>query len=144
MPVLTEDGEKTIEEIEVGDYVYATDPETGESDYKEVVETFENETKELVHIIVANEEIVSTPKHPFYVPQKGWTNAVDLRAGDILVRSNGEYVVIEQVQHEILEEPVKSIILRFRISIHIMLVRTRFLCIIVVMMPKSELMPMVV
>ena len=38
-------------------------------------------------------------------PQKGWTSAVDLRAGDILVMLNGEYVVVEQVQHELLESP---------------------------------------
>ena len=29
-----------------------------------------------------------------------------LRAGDILVLVNGEYVVVEKVQHEILEAPV--------------------------------------
>ena len=43
--------------------------------------------------------------HPFYVPKKGWTSAIDLRAGDILVMLNGEYVVVEQVQHELLESP---------------------------------------
>ena len=45
------------------------------------------------------------PRAPFYSPVKGWTSAVDLRAGDILVMLNGEYVIIEQVQHEILESP---------------------------------------
>ncbi len=44
--------------------------------------------------------------HPFYSPVKGWTDAVQLRAGDILVLVNGEYVVVEKVQHEILETPV--------------------------------------
>lgn len=43
--------------------------------------------------------------HPFYSPVKGWTSAVDLRAGDILVMLNGEYVAVEQVQHELLESP---------------------------------------
>ena len=105
--VLTIDGNKPIEEIKAGDLVYSTDPETGESEYKEVVQTFENEAEELVHISVAGEEIVTTLKHPFYVPQKGWTSAIDLRAGDILVLSNGEYVIVEKVQHEILESPVK-------------------------------------
>ena len=105
--VLTIDGEKPIEDIEIGDYVYASDPETGESGYKEVLQTFVNESSELVHIYVNGDEIVSTPTHPFYSPKRGWTNAVDLKAGDILVLSNGEYVVVEQVQHEILETPVK-------------------------------------
>ena len=105
--VLTSEGNKPIEEIKSGDLVYSTDPETGESEYKEVVQTFENETEELVHISVAGEEIVTTPKHTFYVPHKGWTSAIDLRAGDILVLSNGEYVIVEKVQHEILESPIK-------------------------------------
>ena len=32
--------------------------------------------------------------------------ACQLRAGDVLVMLNGEYVVVEQVQHELLESPV--------------------------------------
>lgn len=32
--------------------------------------------------------------------------AIDLRAGDRLQLLNGEYVVIEQIQHELLESPV--------------------------------------
>ena len=52
------------------------------------------------------EEIISTPDHPFYVPKKGWIGAIDLHAGDILVLQSGEYVVVELIQHEILETPV--------------------------------------
>ena len=70
-----------------------------------MVQTFRNEAKELVHITVNGEEIVCTPTHPFYVPQKGWTEAIQLRAGDRLQLLNGEYIVVEQVQHELLENP---------------------------------------
>ena len=68
---------------------------------------FENEADELVHVSVNGEEIITTPNHPFYVPKLGWTSAIKLRAGDILVLSNGEYVIVEAIQHEILESPVK-------------------------------------
>ena len=105
--VATEAGYKTIEEIEAGDTVLAENPETGEVAYKTVLETYENETNELVHVHVNGEVISATPTHPFYVSQFGWTRAADLRAGDVLVLSNGEYVVVEFVQHEILESPVK-------------------------------------
>lgn len=88
-------------------YVWAWDEETGDVTLKPVVETYVNETDELVHIHVNGEEIVCTPTHPFYSPVKGWTDAVQLRAGDILVLVNGEYVVVEKVQHEILESPIK-------------------------------------
>lgn len=61
---------------------------------------------ELVHVHVNAEEIITMPEHPFYVPKKGWVGAIDLRAGDILVLRSGEYVVVEMIQHEILELPV--------------------------------------
>ena len=103
--VATKNGLVPIEDIEPGDLVWATDTETGETALKEVVQLFRNETNEWIHITVNGEKITCTPEHPFYSPVKGWTNAIDLRAGDILVMLNGKYVVIEQVQHELLESP---------------------------------------
>ena len=38
---------------------------------------------------------------------KGWTAAVDLRAGDILVLADGSYAIVEKTEHEILENPIK-------------------------------------
>ena len=104
--ICTEDGEIPIEDIHTGDLVWAWDEDTGEVSLKPVVETYINQTDELVHVFVNGEEIVTTPTHPFYVPKVGWTSATHLRAGDILVLVSGEYVVVEQIQHEILEAPV--------------------------------------
>jgi hypothetical protein len=101
--VATETGYVTIENIKSGDLVWAHDPETGETALKPVVQTFRNETTEWIHVTVNGETLTCTPEHLFYSPVKGWTSAVDLRAGDILVMLNGEYVVVEQVQHELLE-----------------------------------------
>ena len=105
--VLALTGEVEIENVEAGDYVISTNPQTGETTIKRVVQTFVNETDELIHIDICGEKIVCTKEHPFYMPTKGWTAACELRAGDILVTVNGEYVVVEQVQHELLESPVK-------------------------------------
>ena len=104
--VLTACGYVAIEDIAAGDMVYAWDEETGTVGIKEVVETYINETPELIHVFVGGEEIITTPSHPFYSPVKGWTDAVHLRAGDILVTVNGELVVVEKIQHEILESPI--------------------------------------
>ena len=104
--VLTAAGTAAIEAIQVGDQVWAWDEDTGKVAVKEVVETYVNETDELIHVYANGEEIVTTPSHPFYSPVKGWTDAVQLRAGDILVLVNGEYVVVEKVLHEILEKAV--------------------------------------
>ena len=101
--VATEDGHKPIE---VGDKVLSANPETGEIAYKTVEETYINETDEFIHVHVNGETISATPNHPFYVDKFGWILAKNLRAGDILVLSNGEFVVVEWVQHEILENPI--------------------------------------
>ena len=105
-PIQTATGVIPIQLVVAGDLVWAWDEETGEVALKEVVETYVNETDELIHVFVHGEEIVTTPSHPFYSPIKGWTDAVRLRVGDILVLLNGEYVVVEKVQQEILENPV--------------------------------------
>ncbi len=86
--------------------VLAWDEATGDVSLKRVVETYQNESFELVHICVKGEEIIATPGHPFYSPTKGWTDAIQLRAGDMLTLVNGEYVVVEDVQHELLENPI--------------------------------------
>ena len=104
--VSTENGNVAIESIKVGDLVWATDPETGEIALKEVLNTFVRKSSELIHITVNGEKITTTPTHPFWVPQKGWVDAIQLRAGDRLKLLNGEYVIIEQIQHEILETPI--------------------------------------
>lgn len=104
--VTTEDGFKPIEEIQVGDRVLSEDETTGEVSVKTVTETYVNETDELVHIGVNGETISATPSHPFYVDKLGWTLARSLKAGDVLVLSNGELVTVEWVQHEILESPI--------------------------------------
>ena len=48
-----------------------------------------------MNIYVDGEKIITTPEHPFYVPQKGWVKSVNLRAGEILVFRSGKYVTIE-------------------------------------------------
>lgn len=61
----------------------------------------------MIQVHVNGETISATPSHPFYVYKFGWTLAGSLKAGDVLVLSNGELVTVEWVQHEILESPVK-------------------------------------
>ena len=106
--IATEEGHLPIEDIKVGDHVWATDPETGVTDLKKVVNTFINETTAVTHVTTNGEVITSTQTHPYYVVGQGWTLAGNLRAGDILVMLNGEKVVLEIVQHEILETPVTT------------------------------------
>lgn len=103
-----------IEQIKAGDIVYSFDEDTELVSENIVEEVFVRETTELVNINVGSEAIRSTPDHPFYVPKKGFTNAAELRAGDILLSINGNYVIIEKIQHEILEAPIS--VYNFRVA----------------------------
>lgn len=58
--VMTKQGLKAIEEIKVGDQVLSYNDNLEIFEYKDVVEVYNNETKELCHIHTENEEIVCT------------------------------------------------------------------------------------
>ncbi|MFD1463384.1 polymorphic toxin-type HINT domain-containing protein [Paenibacillus farraposensis] len=98
--VQTDEGEKPIEDIQVGDKVLSKNEETGEVAYKEVTATFNHETDEIYKIHVGGQEIESTFNHPFYVKDKGWTFVKDLKVGDLLVQSDGNTLKIESIELE--------------------------------------------
>ncbi len=95
-----------IENIKVGDSVYAANPETGEVGIKKVVEVFVKETYTLYHVITETEEIVVTNEHPFWVVEIGWVEAEDLKKGDVLLLQNGKTMLVLETIVENLEEPV--------------------------------------
>ena len=101
-----EECRKPIEEIEVGDMVWAYDEETGESDWKPVVRLFRNESKDWIIVKVKGEEIESTPGHKYYLPQsKEWISAEQLKVGNKVLLSSGEYGIIESVKSKHYDEP---------------------------------------
>jgi hypothetical protein len=108
--VLLADGStKPIEEVELGDRVVATDPDTGESEPQKVVATIVGRgEKDLVEVTVdvdgeagdTVETLVATVEHSFWVDEHGglvrpavhgsegerpgWYDAADLDPGDQL------------------------------------------------------------
>ncbi len=69
--VITDEGEKNIEDIEVGDKVLSKNEETGEQDYKEVTALHRNEKDTTYKLSVGNQIIETTDNHPFWVEGKG-------------------------------------------------------------------------
>ncbi|MFR1062552.1 polymorphic toxin-type HINT domain-containing protein [Intestinibacter bartlettii] len=96
--VLTEDGLVEIDEIEVGDFVWSEDPETGDITLKEVEATFINKTDTLVFINVDGETIKTTEGHLFYVEGIGWIPASMLQEGDSLSLEDGREVPIQSIK----------------------------------------------
>ena len=56
-----------------------------------MLQTFVNNSSDLVHITVNGEEIVSTPGHKFYVPDSGRVSACELSVGTTLILADGSY-----------------------------------------------------
>ncbi|GFN06601.1 hypothetical protein Smic_51570 [Streptomyces microflavus] len=88
-----------IEEVEAGDKVLATDPETGKSRAETVTAEIRGDgSKDLVYITLAASPdsdskptaITATDGHPFWVPEAGeWVDAKDLIPGQRLQTSAG-------------------------------------------------------
>ena len=78
-----------IEDVELGDQVWAVDPESGVSGPRPVTALIEGHgTKQLVDVTVGGHTVVATDEHPFWVVDGetgAWVDAQDLKAGDVLL-----------------------------------------------------------
>ncbi|MFB8753091.1 polymorphic toxin-type HINT domain-containing protein [Streptomyces parvulus] len=97
--VLTADGKtKKIENIEIGDEVVATDPETGETRLRKVTRLIVTEDDKHFNELTIEtpdgpEQLTATHEHPFWVPEIGaWVEARNLAAGTTLRTSDGTTV----------------------------------------------------
>ena len=127
--VLTKEGNKPIEEIQVGDEVWAYDEETGQKELKKVKQLFRNTTKQWAQVEIESEEgvetITCTPGHKFYLPEnqkkrdigehqehesyyylsEKWVRAIDLKTKDKVLLENGKYGIIKSIIVQQLEIP---------------------------------------
>jgi RHS repeat-associated protein len=105
--VLTDEGEKNIEDIKVGDKVLSKDEVTGEQAYKEVTHLYRNDKEIIYELTVGDQVIETTDNHPFWVEGKGWVLAADLQVGDELQQSNGNTLTIDNIKIVKHDEKVK-------------------------------------
>ncbi|MEV7418409.1 polymorphic toxin-type HINT domain-containing protein [Streptomyces sp. NPDC089919] len=99
--VLMADGtSKAIEDIEVGDKVYASDPESGDSGPREVTQLIRSEgERQLNRLSIetpnGTKSLTATREHPFWSPSEGrWVKAGELRPGMTLRTATGKTVTV--------------------------------------------------
>ncbi|MCC5670194.1 HINT domain-containing protein [Nostoc sp. CHAB 5784] len=97
--ILTTNGIKNIEDIQVGDWVIADDPTTpGGIEARQVLNTFKRETTALVDLYIDGEVISTTGEHPFWTPDKGWVEAKELQVGSLLQTEDGRVIDVDKVE----------------------------------------------
>jgi pretoxin HINT domain-containing protein/HNH/endonuclease VII toxin of polymorphic toxin system component len=99
--VLMADGStKQIEDVEVGDWVVAADPDTGEQGPRRVTDVIVGDgTKHLVELTIDGDTITATDRHPFWLTDDAtWVDAEDLEPGDRLLLADGSTVAIDAIR----------------------------------------------
>ncbi len=105
--ITTVNGLKAIEQINVGDLVYSMNEDTKEVNVNMVSEVFVSNTKELTYININNQNIVSTPSHPYYsVNHNAWMKAEYLQKGDLVLDSNNNIQEIKNCYTKSLDEEI--------------------------------------
>jgi hypothetical protein len=77
--ITTETGPRAVETIEPGDRVLSQDLETGELTFKPVFARTVREKAKLYRVKTADNEVVCSQGHPFWVNGQGWVQARALR-----------------------------------------------------------------
>jgi Pretoxin HINT domain len=103
--VLMADGSrKPISEVEVGDRVLTTDPDTGERVIREVTGLHVNRDSDMANVTVQDENgkvstIFTTQTHRFWSRTNNrWEDAADLNEGELLQAFNGSKVTVVEVR----------------------------------------------
>jgi len=105
--VLMADGSrKPIGEVELGDLVWAADPETGQAGPRAVVDLIRHGGwHTMVEVRLADGTVIdATDRHPFWVADDGhgnrggaWVDAIDLREGDLLLTAEASLLPVTGV-----------------------------------------------
>jgi RHS repeat-associated protein len=110
--VLMADGTtRAIEDVGVGDRVWAEDPETEDVGPRQVTAVITgNGSKDLVDIVVVGDIVTATDGHPFWIDDEGhWVRAEDLAPGDVLRSADGDRAEIAGVGHRSARQQVYNL-----------------------------------
>ena len=103
-PVQMADGTtKSIEQVQIGEFVLARNQQTGQEEPKRVSATISRRAPDLVTVTLADsrtgetEAITATPDHPFYVEGSGWTTAGTLTKGMSIATHDGSPLTVDSL-----------------------------------------------
>ncbi len=98
----TEDGLRPIEEIEVGDLVWARDEATGETALKAVTDLIRRHERVIWEVTLTGPDgeiatFETTDDHPWWIAGQGWKKTEELIAGMAVVTRDGRGMILTSV-----------------------------------------------
>ena len=107
--VLTKDGLKNIEDIKIGEYVYALNLDTNEKELRLITNTITTYNNKIYEVTLENNEVIkSTEKHEYYVLDKGWVRAYNLKVGDTLSSTIKGKLKIKNIKIVEYDKPIRT------------------------------------
>jgi hypothetical protein len=97
--VLTSEGRKPIEKLNVGDAVISFDPLSREISHQKIIHTFNQIVSVVLDIRIGSTVITCSPEHPFWIPNKGWQEAKMLEPGEYLLTRDDFLVRVNSIQY---------------------------------------------
>jgi pretoxin HINT domain-containing protein len=101
--VSTETGSRPVEQILPGDKVLAQDSDTGQLEYKVVLQRTVRRLGEMRKVSIGDDSITVTLGHPFWVVGKGWRMAKELEIGQRVrgLDASCEITAIEKLPEDV-------------------------------------------
>ncbi|MET7951649.1 polymorphic toxin-type HINT domain-containing protein [Micromonospora sp. NPDC005324] len=123
--VLADGKSKSIEDIDVGDEVVATDPENGKTTSRTVTRTHTNRDAELTDLTLTTEdgtaEIKTTQHHPFWSEARGdWVDAGSLQSGERLRALDGTTAIVRAVRNHVGDKVMHDLTVAMVHTYHVM------------------------
>ena len=104
--VATQDGDKPIAKIEIGDIVMGYSEVAGAVSFMHVTATHSEHHETTLDVTIDGELVHTTDEHPFFVindDEGEWVKAKDLQVGDVIFNTMGKDGIVEVV--EVIAEP---------------------------------------
>lgn len=104
--IVTKDGLKPIEDIQVGDYILsAPEDASGEPEYKQVIGTFRNKDQRIFKVVYFDPEVKprkyfgvnATGSHLFWAEHAGWIKVDSLKKDGKIKLKDSSYMIVSSV-----------------------------------------------
>jgi len=87
--------EKAIGDLKVGDKVLAYDQSSGAVGNYPVVAVLVHPDPAIEYLTIDGEQLTTTPEHPFYTQEQGWTPAGQLWQGSHIKKADGSFGTVQ-------------------------------------------------